>query len=371
VRRVLYLKPATVVIDDHVETGVPGTPARWLLHSHEEPSIEGRTVHIAQGEGRLACETLLPPKVTIRSEPATGGRRKQRHHRIEVAPEDSAGGSVRFLHVLEAGERGTPRHITHSALTAEGTELTVATAERTYRIGLAAVATEAGSIEIAKVDGFPILGRRLLPSGILPYGPGASGLLERWDSAYRGGRRPGWDTGRPSTELRNAVEAGTLRPCRAVVLGCGTGTHDVYLAGKGFEVTGIDIAPTALELGRKKAEAAGVKVTWMLADVLALPKLEPFDCIFDRGCYHAVRRTGAPAYRETIRRISRPGTLFLLIAGNANEGRAGGPPRVTEAEIRGDFGDRFTFEWFRTVHFDTADPDRQGALAWSVLMRRT
>ena len=94
----------------------------------------------------------------------------------------------------------------------------------------------------------------------------------------------------------------------------------IYLASKGFDVTAIDIAPTALSQAREKADRAGVKVRWLLANVLSLPKLEPFEFIFDRGCYHEVRFDNAPAYVETVRRLSLPGrTRFLLLAGNPNE----------------------------------------------------
>ena len=75
-----------------------------------------------------------------------------------------------------------------------------------------------------------------------------------------------------------------IKPGRAVVLGCGTGTNAIYLAKRGFEVTAIDIAPTALNLAQDRAEKADVKVRWLLADVLAPPvDLERFDFIFDRG----------------------------------------------------------------------------------------
>ena len=100
-------------------------------------------------------------------------------------------------------------------------------------------------------------------------------LLEQWDTPYRGRQPPLWDAGRPSSELIKAVEGGTIRPCRVVELGCGSGTDAVYLAGRGFDVTAIDIAPTALSLAQEKARKAGASVRWLLADVLALPALLP------------------------------------------------------------------------------------------------
>jgi SAM-dependent methyltransferase len=102
--------------------------------------------------------------------------------------------------------------------------------------------------------------RRLLPSGIMPHGPKGAALLERWDKPYRGKRVPPWDTGRVANELKKAVEDGTIRPGRALVLGCGSGTNAIYLAGKGFDVTGLDVAPTALvdEIRHARRHGEGV-----------------------------------------------------------------------------------------------------------------
>jgi hypothetical protein len=114
-----------------------------------------------------------------------------------------------------------------------------------------------------------------------------------------------------------------------------------------------------------------VKVRWLLADVLAPPTdLETFDFIFDRGCYHGVRRGNAQGYVKTLKRLSRSGTNILILAGNANEERHYGPPRVKEEELRSDFSSAFDFVRLDTVHFDSVDPKTNGAIAWSVLLRR-
>lgn len=196
-------------------------------------------------------------------------------------------------------------------------------------------------------------------------------LIERWDARYRGESRPPWDTGRPSTELKSLVEQKVLRPCRVLELGCGTGVNSVYLASQGFEVTAIDVAPTAIQAAEERARKAGVKVRWIHADVLNPPALEPFDLIFDRGCYHGVRRQNAAGYLKTVKSLCQPGGRILILAGNANEPPpAYGPPRVEETELVGDFAAAFDFERLREIRFDTANPDAQGALAWSLLLRR-
>lgn len=196
-------------------------------------------------------------------------------------------------------------------------------------------------------------------------------LVEQWDARYRNALRPAWDTGRPSSNLKRLLAEKNLQPCRVLELGCGTGVNAVYLAERGFEVTAIDIAPTALKLAKQRASYAGVEVQWIQADVLAPPPLELFDLIFDRGCYHGVRRQGPSGYVEVVKKLCRPGGRVFVLAGNANEpGAHYGPPRVEEQELIEDFAAAFDFEELRETRFDTADADSPGALAWSVLLRR-
>src|SRR6186997_2421015 len=115
-----------------------------------------------------------------------------------------------------------------------------------------------------------------------------------WNDRYREGNLP-WDTGRTSSELQAVVSHNKIRPCRALELGCGTGTNSVWLAQQGFDVTGIDVAPLAVERANQRARTAGVSAKFMAGDILHLPDPHrPFSFFIDRGCYHAVRR-GAPA----------------------------------------------------------------------------
>lgn len=195
--------------------------------------------------------------------------------------------------------------------------------------------------------------------------------VERWDARYRGDERPSWDTGRPSTELRRMVEEGKLEPGRVLELGCGTGVNAVYLASLGFDVTAIDLSGAALQMAQERARDAGVTVKWIHADVLNPPALGSFDLIFDRGCYHGVRRIDAAGYVRTVKSSIRPGGKVLILAGNANQPTPHfGPPRVTETELVGDFAEAFDFVRLREIRFDTADPEVPGAWAWSVFLRR-
>src|SRR5262245_16453477 len=104
---------------------------------------------------------------------------------------------------------------------------------------------------------------------------------EHWESRYTAAGPPPWDSGRVSAELVRRVAHAKISPRRAVELGCGTGTNAVWLAQRGFDVTAIDISPTAVQRARQRAADSGVEVHFVEADVMALPELgPPFDFFF-------------------------------------------------------------------------------------------
>jgi SAM-dependent methyltransferase len=191
-----------------------------------------------------------------------------------------------------------------------------------------------------------------------------------WNDRYRDGNLP-WDTGRPSAELQRVVKQHAIGPCRALEIGCGTGTNCVWLAGQGFKVTGIDLAPLAIERAEERARAAGTQARFAVADVLQLPDLgEPFGFFFDRGCYHAVRRTAPEQYAPAVARQLTAGGRGLVLAGNAREPHEPGPPVVTEEQIRAELGVQFRILELQEFRFDEAPGVPVQFLGWSCLLEK-
>ena len=191
-----------------------------------------------------------------------------------------------------------------------------------------------------------------------------------WNDSYRDGNLP-WDTGRTSSELQRVFSRNTIQPCRTLELGCGTGTNSVWLAQQGFEVTGIDVAPLAVEQANKRAQAAGVQVHFVVADVLQLPDLDgPFAFFFDRGCYHAVRRSAPQQYAPAVARQLASGGRGLILAGNAREPHDPGPPVVTEEQIRDELGVAFQILDLHEFRFDEAPGVPERFLGWSCLVEK-
>lgn len=191
-----------------------------------------------------------------------------------------------------------------------------------------------------------------------------------WNDSYKSGNLP-WDTGKRSTELQRVISEKLVQPCRALEIGCGTGTNCVWLAQQGFEVTGIDVAPLAIEQAQQRAQAAGVQATFLSGDVLHLPDLgPPFEFFFDRGCYHAVRRSAPKEYALAVARKLAAGARGLILAGNAREPNVPGPPVVTEEQIRQELGLAFRIVDLHEFHFDEAPGVPARFLGWSCLVEK-
>jgi hypothetical protein len=100
----------------------------------------------------------------------------------------------------------------------------------------------------------------------------------------------------------------------------------------------------------------------------------PYPFVFDRGVYHCLREENFPAFRDTISRLTAPRSMYLLLAGNANDPSPPdqGPPRVKAEEMLAELGPLFELVQLREFHFDgvTVAGTELNPLAWSALWRR-
>lgn len=190
----------------------------------------------------------------------------------------------------------------------------------------------------------------------------------RFTWMYLRGRTP-WDTGISPPELVEAVEGPRpLAAGRALDLGCGTGTNSLYLARHGWQVTGVDFAAPAIARAQAKLRGVGKhagSVRFLHGDVTALDALnlgEPFDLVFDLGCFHSLPVERRMDYAAGVIRSAAPDALYLLYAFDAVEGAR--PRGVSPDEVRELFGSTFTVEREERGH----DPRRRTS-AWYWLRR--
>ena len=128
-----------------------------------------------------------------------------------------------------------------------------------------------------------------------------------------------WEGG-PRAELVHLVESGRLAPsngARAIDLGCGSGANVVFLAEHGFEATGVDFSPVALNKARALAASSGVaqRLRFIEADLTA-PSIEGidglFDLVVDYGTIDDFKGDRRLAIARHPARLTRPGGHFLM-----------------------------------------------------------
>lgn len=143
-------------------------------------------------------------------------------------------------------------------------------------------------------------------------------------------REPPWDTGVPPPELMAFIESHPAG--RALDLGCGTGTNVITLARNGWQVTGVDFAPRAIRMARRKARDAALNVDLRVEDVTKLEDISSqFDLILDMGCFHSLSNQGKTDYIQNLERLLARGGTYLMY-GFFKEGEESGSGLV-EADL--------------------------------------
>jgi SAM-dependent methyltransferase len=132
-----------------------------------------------------------------------------------------------------------------------------------------------------------------------------------YEIVYRYFRAP-WDIG-AREELVSVVESGRIEPCRTIDLGCGAGANAIYLAQKGFDVTGVDYAKAAIEKAQARAKEAGVQINFILDDLTNLRHVSgTFDFLLDYGVLDDLRLPQREPYLQNMLPLTHPGSRFLL-----------------------------------------------------------
>jgi 2-polyprenyl-3-methyl-5-hydroxy-6-metoxy-1,4-benzoquinol methylase len=166
-----------------------------------------------------------------------------------------------------------------------------------------------------------------------PGRPGESPFTQEfWDERY-GSADQIW-SGKPNSQL--VAQVSSLPPGRALDAGCGEGADAIWLAGRGWSVTAVDVSVVALHRGAARAAAVlgaddATRITWQQADLLSWdPPAAEFDLVTAQYMH-------APDYTGLHRRLAqavRPGGTFLAVAHHAEDLPAPIVEHSTASELR-------------------------------------
>jgi 2-polyprenyl-3-methyl-5-hydroxy-6-metoxy-1,4-benzoquinol methylase len=132
------------------------------------------------------------------------------------------------------------------------------------------------------------------------------------EQVYKKATKPSdllWHSEEPSPFLVKAIQT-RKQTGTALDLGCGAGVFSVYMAKAGYQVTGLDFIPKALELASQLAKEKGASVNWIQADLFNWDPKVKFDIILDSGCLHTV--SDKKKFKEKIVQWLAPGGDFIL-----------------------------------------------------------
>ncbi len=188
-----------------------------------------------------------------------------------------------------------------------------------------------------------------------------------WDINYWLKKTP-WDTGITPPEIVSMLDSGRVKVGRALDLGCGTGTNVIYLARRGFDVTGIDLSRRAISLARRKTRSVTRAIWFIRGDVSRMDHwlaADSIDFAYDIGCFHSLPDAARRRYALALTQVTRSGAIFMLYAfGPRIDDSGSRAAGVSAAEVAARFSHGFMVERVEQ------GGDRNGrSSAWYTLVR--
>jgi cyclopropane fatty-acyl-phospholipid synthase-like methyltransferase len=144
-----------------------------------------------------------------------------------------------------------------------------------------------------------------------------------------------WNIVTPPDVLVQLVESGVVRPCKTIDFGCGAGNYVIYLAGKGFDATGVDLSPTAIQMANENAQKKGVSCHFLVADVLGdLNEVtETFEFAYDWEMLHHLFPDKRGKYIENVYKILSPNGKYLSVCFSEMDPQFGGSGKYRETRL--------------------------------------
>tara|TARA_B100000315_G_scaffold236954_1_gene253287 strand:- start:142 stop:747 length:606 start_codon:yes stop_codon:yes gene_type:complete len=156
----------------------------------------------------------------------------------------------------------------------------------------------------------------------------------------------GWDLGESTLVFDKISDALPLG--KVCIIGCGRGYDAVMFAQKGFEVTAIDFAPSAISTLQSLASGAGVMINIVETDIFLLTSQFSceFDYVIEQTCFCAINPSRREEYEQLVKTIIKPnGKLIGLWFPLDKPMDDGGPPwGTTISEVKSIFYDGWKIE---------------------------
>lgn len=134
-----------------------------------------------------------------------------------------------------------------------------------------------------------------------------SEAFDYWENRYRENGRS-W-SGNVNASLER--EVASVAPGTALDLGCGEGGDALWLARRGWVVTAVDIAPSALAFGAAEQQP-GDDITWVAADLATWSAPTTYDLVSACFLHSTVELPREQILRRAATAVA-PGGLLVIV----------------------------------------------------------
>jgi SAM-dependent methyltransferase len=173
-------------------------------------------------------------------------------------------------------------------------------------------------------------------------------IKEFWENLYQSQCTP-WDLGTFSPPFKTFLDSPyAVPPAKIAVIGCGKGNECLLFAKYGFEVTGIDFAPSAIKSTREKFEKVqllGTKGFVLERDIFDLHDYDhSFDYVLEHTCFCALHPSRRRNYAFAVRDLLKPGGKLIALWWLLERDNNGPPYALDRTELFEIFNDLFSFD---------------------------
>lgn len=141
--------------------------------------------------------------------------------------------------------------------------------------------------------------------------------VKEFEEFYQQSCEAPWTFRKPPKELVYLIESGVIKKGKVLDIGCGEGFYDIYLASKGFQVTGADQSKNAINHAKKHAkEATDLSCNFLVLDHKNINTLkDKFDFILDwRFLHEIIEINERKDYVADVYNLLKQGGKYLSVS---------------------------------------------------------
>ncbi|TKG93775.1 class I SAM-dependent methyltransferase [Puteibacter caeruleilacunae] len=146
-----------------------------------------------------------------------------------------------------------------------------------------------------------------------------------------------WVKTTPPKVLKSLIKDGVIAPCKTIDLGCGAGYYSIYMAKKGFEVTGVDSSETAIQIARENTKRFQLPCQFEVLDLMNSYAVKDYRNRFDFGMEWQVLHQIFPEHRAqyiaNVNRLLNPDAYYLAVCFSEENKNFGGEGKYRKTPL--------------------------------------